>query len=154
MDGAREQFLADAGFSLDQHRDRGAGCLLRGAQHARHGLAAGDDIGEGQSAFAAVAYALQFAFQRAGVERVAQRHLQPLDADGLHHEILGAGAHRRHHIVDAAMGRLHDDGNVEPGFTDFCQHAHAVEAGHHQIEHHGIDRLRVRRRQHRDGRIA
>ena len=50
-----------------------------------------------------------------------------------------AGAHRRHHIVDAAMGGLHDDGDVEAGVADFCQHAHAVEAGHHQIEHDGVD---------------
>ena len=72
VDGAGEQFLADAGFALDQHRDgRGRG-LLRRAHHARHRLAAGDDVGKGQPAFAAVADALQFALQRAGVERVAQ----------------------------------------------------------------------------------
>ena len=52
------------------------------------------------------------------------------------------------------MGGLHDDGDVEAGFADFGQHAHAVEAGHHQIEHHGVDRLRVRRGQRGDGGIA
>ena len=52
------------------------------------------------------------------------------------------------------MGGLHDHGNIEAGFADFRQHAHAVEAGHHQIEHHGIDRRRVRRGQHGDGRVA
>src|SRR5471032_2194963 len=50
---AREQFLADAGFAFDQHRNRGARGLLRHAQHVAHRLAAGDDIGEGQFAFAA-----------------------------------------------------------------------------------------------------
>ena len=105
-------------------------------------------------AFAAVADALQFALQRAGIERVAQADLQPLDADRLDHEILRAGAHRRDHIVDAAMGGLHDHGDGETGFADFCQHAHAVEAGHHQIEHHGVDRRRVRRGQHGDGGVA
>ena len=102
----------------------------------------------------AVADALQFALQRAGVERIAQADLQPLDADRLDHEILGAGAHRRHHIVDAAMGGLHDDGDVEAGFADFGQHAHAVEAGHDEIEHHGVDGLRVRRGQRGDRGIA
>ena len=116
-------------------------CAVRSTP--RHGFAAGDDVGEGQPAFAAVADALQFALQRAGVERIAQRHLQPLEADRLDHEILGAGAHRRHHIVDAAMGGLHDHGDVEAGFADLGQHAHAVEAGHHEIEHHGVDRRRV-----------
>ena len=41
-------------------------------------------------------------------ERVAQRHLQPLGADRLDHEIGRAGAHRRDDIVDAAMRGLHD----------------------------------------------
>ena len=73
-----------------------------------------------------------------------RRHLQPLDADRLDHEILGAGAHRRHHVVDAAMGGLHDDGDVEAGFAHLGQNAHAVEAGHDQVEHDGVDR-RARR---------
>src|SRR5229473_3592477 len=53
-----------------------------------------------------------------------------------------------------AMGGLHDDGDAETGFTDFGQYAHAVEAGHHQIEHDGIDHRRVRRGQPRDRRVA
>ena len=154
MDGAGEQFLADTGFAFDQHRNGRGGGLLRGAQDGRHRLAAGDDVGKSQSAFLAVADALQFAFQRAGVERIAQADLQPLEADRLDHEILGAGAHRRDHIVDAAMGGLHDDGDVEAGFADFRQHAHAVEAGHHEIEHHGVDDLCVRRGQRRDRGVA
>ena len=89
-----------------------------------------------------------------GVERIAQRHLQPFEADRLDDEILRAGAHRRNHIVDAAMRGLHDDGNVEAGFAHFCEHADAVEAGHHEIEHDGVDRLRVRGGQQRHGGIA
>ena len=46
VNGARKQFLADAGFALDQHRDRGGRSFLRDAQHAGHGFAAGDDIGK------------------------------------------------------------------------------------------------------------
>ena len=80
VDGAGEQFLADAGLALDQHRNAGGGRLLRGAQHGCHGFAAGDDVGKGQPAFAAMADALQFALERGGVERVAQRHLQPFEA--------------------------------------------------------------------------
>ncbi len=93
-------------------------------------------------------------FSALALSALRKRYLQPLDADRLDHEILGAGAHRRHHIVDAAMRGLHDDGDIEAGFADFGQHAHAVEAGHHQIEHHGVDRRRVRRGQHGDGGVA
>ena len=93
-------------------------------------------------------------FSALALSALRKRHLQPLDADRLDHEILGAGAHRRDHIVDAAMGGLHDHGDVEAGLADFRQHAHAVEAGHHEIEHDGIDRGRVRRRQRGDGGVA
>ena len=154
MDGAGEQFLADAGLALDQHRNAGSCRLLRGAQHGRHGFAAGDDVGKGQPAFAAMADALQFALERRGVERVAQRHLQPFEADRLDHEILRAGAHRRNHIVDAAMGGLHDDGDAQACFTHFCEHAEPVEAGHHEVEHDRVDRLRIRSGQQGHGRIA
>ena len=37
-----------------------------------------------------------------------KRHLQALDADRLDHEIGRARAHRRDHVVDAAMRGLHD----------------------------------------------
>ena len=114
-------------------------CAVRSTP--RHRLAARDDVGESQPALAAVADALQFALQRRGVERVAQADLQPFDAGRLDHEILGAGAHRGDDIVDAAMGGLHDDGEIEAGVADFRQHAHAVEAGHHEVEQQRVDAL-------------
>ena len=36
VDGARDQFLADAGLAFDQHRDGRGGGLLGGAQHGLH----------------------------------------------------------------------------------------------------------------------
>ena len=72
----------------------------------------------------------------------------------LHEEVLGARVHRRDHIVDAAMGGLHDHRNIEAGIADLGQHAQAVEAGHHEVEHDGIDGLGFRRGQKRDGRVA
>ncbi len=46
-------------------------CAVRST--AVHAGVAGDDVGESEPAFAAVPDALQFALQRAGIERVAQR---------------------------------------------------------------------------------
>ena len=97
---------------------------------------------------------LQLAFQCAGVKRIAQRDLQPLDANRLHHEILGAGAHRRDHVVDAAMGCLHHDRDVEARLAHFCQHAHAIKAGHDEIQHHGVDDRSIRTGQHCHGCVA
>ena len=81
----------------------------------------------------------KLAFERAGVERVAQADMQPLGADRLDHEIDRAGAHRRDHIVDAAMGGLHDHRHVDGGLAHFGEHAEAVEIGHDQIENDAID---------------
>ena len=67
---------------------------------------------------------------------------------------MGAGAHRRHDIVDAAMGGLNDDGDVEAGVAYARKNAHAVEARHHEVEQHGIDGRRIRVDQARDGAFA
>ena len=143
MDGAREHLLADAGFTFDQHGNRGVRRLLRGAHDGCHGLGAGDDIGEGEPALAAMPDALQFALERGGVESIAQRNLKSLQADRLDHEIGRTCAHRRDHVVDAAVGGLHDDGNAEAGLTDFRQYAHAVEAGHDEIEDDTVNGWRL-----------
>ena len=83
--------------------------------------------------------AREFALERGGVERVADTHLQALNAHRLDDEIDGAGAHRRHHIVDAAMGGLHDHRHIDRGLPQPRQHAEPVEIRHHQIEDHAID---------------
>ena len=75
---------------------------------------------------------------------VAQRHLEPLGADRLDHEIGRARAHRRHHIVDAAMRGLHDHRHVLAGLAHARQHAEAIEIGHDEIEHHAVEALAVR----------
>ena len=45
-------------------------------------------------------------------------------------------------------------GTFRPGVTDFREHAQAVKAGHHEIEHDGVDRWRVRRGQRGDRGVA
>ena len=107
--------------------------------HGMHRRALGDDVGKAERAGAALLDPRQFAFERAGIERVAHADMQPFGADRLDHEIDRAGAHRRHDIVDAAMRGLHDHRHVDRGLAHFRQHAHAVEIGHDQIEDHAID---------------
>ena len=152
MDGARDQLLADAGLALDQHRDERGGRLLGGAQHGLHARIARHDVLEGERAGAAALEALELGLERAGRQRIAQRDLQPLGADRLHDEIDRAGAHRRHHRVDAAMRGLHDDRDAEPGVAHAREHAIAVEIGHHEVEDDAVDPRSVRTGQDRDGR--
>ena len=96
----------------------------------------------------------QLAFERAGVEGVAQADLQPLGADWLDDEIDGAGAHRRDHVVDAAMGGLHDHRQLDAGLAQPRQHAQPIEVRHHQIEDHAIDPAAVRQTEQLQRRIA
>src|SRR5262249_3106321 len=80
----------------------------------------------------------------AGGERVAQGHLQPLGPDRFDHEVAGARAHGGDHVVDAAVGGLHDDGRGEAGIADPGEHAEPVEIGHHEVEHDRVDARAVR----------
>ena len=107
-----------------------------------------------ERAGAAALHALEFGFERAGGERIAQRDLQPLGADRLHDEIHRARAHRGDDRVDAAMRGLHDHRNAQPHVAHAREHAIAVEIGHHEIEDHGVDAAAVGSAEHRDRRIA
>ena len=106
---------------------------------AVHARALGDDVGKAERAGAAVLDARELAFERAGVERVAQADLQAFGADRLDHEIDRAGAHRRDDIVDAAVRGLHDHRHIDRSLAQSRQDAETVEVRHHQIEDHAID---------------
>ncbi len=99
-----------------------------------------------ERAGAAALDAGELAFERAGGERIAQRHLQALGADRLDHEVGGARAHGGDDVVDAAVRGLHDHRDGEAGLAHPGEHAEAVEIGHHEIEHDGVDARAVRRR--------
>src|SRR6478609_7398371 len=154
VDGARDQFLADARLAFDQNRDRRTHGLLGRAQHGLHARAAGDDVLETEHAGAAALDASEFALQGAGGERVVQRYLQPLHTDRLDHEIGGTGTHRGHDIVDAAMSSLDDDRNGEPRLAHLAEHAEPVEIGHHQVEHDRVDARTLGAGENSDGGIA
>ena len=115
-------------------------CRLFGlADHRLHAGATGDDVLERERAGMAALDALNFALERLGGERVAQRHREPLGAHRLDDEIDGARAHGGDHIVDAAVGGLHDHRHGEARLADARQHAEAVEIGHHEVEHDRVD---------------
>ena len=82
--------------------------LLPSSMTRRHGLAAGDQVGEAERALGLGLDAVQLAGERLDLERVLDGNFEPLRAHRLDHEIDGAGPHRRDRGVDRAMGRLHD----------------------------------------------
>ena len=50
----------------------------------------------------------RIALDRLDLERIGDRRVQPLGRRRLDDEVEGAGAHRRDHGLDAALGGLHD----------------------------------------------
>ena len=154
VDGAGDHFLADPGFAFDQRRNVGGCSFLRAAQHAFHHRRAGDDVGEGERAFAAALEPLQFIAQRLGGERVAQADLNSFGPGRLDHEVGGTRAHRGDDIVDAAMRGLHDHWNVAPGLFHAGHHAEPVEVRHYEVQDHAVDPLAFRSAQEFRRRVA
>ena len=140
MNCARHQFLADAGFALDQHRNVRFGGALSEADGARHRFRAGDDVAEAELAGVAPRRPAQFVLERIDPQRIANRHLKTLGADRLDHEIARARAHGGNDGFDRAVRGLHDRGNRNVALAHAREHAHAVEIGHHQVENEEIDR--------------
>ena len=99
-------------------------------------------------------HAGELALERAELQRVLDRHLQPLGRDRLDDEIDRAGAHGADHRVDAAMGGLDDDRDRAVELAELGEHRHAVEIGHHQIEDDERERVAVGRRQARERLLA
>ena len=65
LDGAGDQFLADAALALDEDRDLRAGGAAGEGDHAVHRRARGDDVAEGEHAGGRAPRPLEFALQRA-----------------------------------------------------------------------------------------
>ena len=58
---------------------------------------------------------------------------------GLTTKSVGARAHRGDHVVDAAMGGLHDHRDGDAGLAHLGEHAQSVEVGHDEIEDDRVD---------------
>ena len=131
---------------------------MRGAfaetDDAFHLLAARDHVLERQRAGTALVDATDFFFERIGAQRVLDRKLQPLRADGFYDEIVRARAHRRNHRFDRTMRRLHDGRDGDLSFAQAAEDAHAVEVGHDQIEDEQIDGRQVGRVDARQSGLA
>jgi hypothetical protein len=68
-------------------------------------------------------------------QRALDRDIEPLRADRLDDEIDSAGPHCANGAIDRAVGGLDDDrGHAGCLGCDLIEHAHAVNAGHHEIE--------------------
>ena len=147
LDGARQDFLADARFAFDEHRDGGFGGALGEPDDPTHVGALGDEVAEAQRPRGAPAHAPDFALERIDAQGVLDRDLQALRPDRLDDEIDGAGAHRRDHRLDGAVRRLHDDRRFDAAFAQLRHEAEPVEVGHDEVDDGDVDALALRRAQ-------
>ena len=89
-------------LALDQHGDVGGGGAAPERDDALHGLAADDEVGEGERALRLLLDAGDLALQRLDLERAVDRHLEPLGRGRLDDEVGGAGAHGVDGGIDAS----------------------------------------------------
>ncbi len=144
LDGAGDQLLADAALALDQHGDVGGGRAAPERDHALHGVAADDQVGEGERAFGALLDAGDLALQRLDLEGALDRDLETLGRGRLDDEVDRTGAHGVDGGIDRAVRRLHDDGGRAGLGGEALQHLHAVAAGHDHVEEDERDCALVR----------
>ncbi len=138
MQGARDDFLADAAFAGDQHRNGGLGrALAQGLDHA-HRLAVADHVVEGGAARGALLQAADLGGQLGHLQGVADADQQAVGADRLDEEVLGAGLHGLDHRLYAAVGRQHDDRRGHARRAHLGQGLHARQAGHDEIQKHNV----------------
>ena len=139
LDGAGDHFLADARFAFDQDRDVGLRAALAEPQHIGHGGRGGDEVAEGQGAADLLVEALHLFGERIDLQQVLDRDLEALRADRLHHEIIGAGAHRLDDGFDRALRGLHDDRQVAAHRLQAFEEFEPVHARHVEVEDDEFD---------------
>ena len=138
-DRAREQFLADAGLALEQHRNVGGGRFLGELERRLHARALRREVLEAERVVGGPAQAPHLAREHGLRQRIAQRYLQALGARGLDHEVDRARAHGRDHGVDRAVRGLHDHRRVDAALLEPAEDSHAVEVGHDEVEDDAAD---------------
>ena len=154
LDGARDQLLADAAFTLDEDRDIGRGRTAAERDHALHGLAAQHEVGEGERTFGLLLDARDFALQRLDLEGALDGDFEALGRGRLDDEVDRAGAHRRDGGIERAVRGLHDDRRACRHGRYAPQDLHAVHAGHDEVEQHEGDRALVGRLHDLDSLLA
>ena len=134
LDGTRDQLLADAALTFDQHGYGRIGGALPELDDPGHRLAAGDEIGKTEFAPSGGLDPGQLVLQRPDLERVLDGNFEPLGAHRLDHEVDGARAHGGDGRVDAAIGRLHDGRRLPGQGPDGGKDRHPIGARHDEVE--------------------
>ena len=134
LDGACDEFFANAAFTFDQDGDVGGGGALAERDNASHSVTLDDQVAKGQRTLDLFLDAHDLAGQRFQFQSGAHRYVEAFGTGRLDDEICRTGTHRLDRGIDRAVCGLHDD-RWNAGFGCYAiEYAHAVKAGHHKIE--------------------
>jgi hypothetical protein len=139
LQSAGENFLADAGFTFEEHGNAGFGCPFTQADSPRHIGRGRGEISKLQGTGATLREPADLALQSLDAQRILDGNLKALGPNGFNHEIGGTGAHRADDRIDGAMRGLHDHRRGIFHRFQARKHGHPVDIRHHEIEHHRVD---------------
>ncbi len=154
LNGAGDKFLADACFALDENWNVAGGGLLAEPDDPVHGRTVGDHVLECQRAFGCPPHALDLALQRLDAQRVLDRYLQAFGRNRLDDEVERTRPHRGNDGVDAALGGLHDDRQINAALAHRFHDGQAAGSRHHQVENQKREVAAARTLQQGKRRIA
>ena len=137
VDGARRQFLAGAGFAVDQH-------AAVGGRHQRNLLAQrlhGNAVAHDHAARLELLLEFQvLAAQPLGFDGVLQHDQRALDGERLFQEVEGAELGGAHRGLDVAVAGDHDDFGMVFALDQLLQRLQAVDAGQPDVEQDHVER--------------
>ena len=144
LNGARDHFLANTGFTFNKNFDLRCGSTFAQSNHALHGFTMADQICKIQAPVSLTCNAFDFALQRFDLQSAVDGNFQAFGGSWFYDKINGTGAHGIDRGVDGAMGGLHDNwGNANFGF-DRLKNGHTIHSRHHKIKQHQRNRGAVR----------
>src|SRR3569832_15859 len=108
MEGARQDFLAGAGFPGDEHRQLPVPDAFHDLQDAGHARTAGNDVAEPVAAQQLAPQPGDFLAQRTAFQHLADAQSQLVRVDRLGQVVVGAQAHGLHRGFDGSVGGHHD----------------------------------------------
>ncbi len=109
VDGVGDDFLAGAGFALDEDGGAGGGDLFDEVGDAFDFRGFADDAGEAAAAFYLLGELGVFGFEGAGAEGAFEEHFDFVEVEGFGDEVEGAAAHGFDGGIDGAVGGHHED---------------------------------------------
>jgi hypothetical protein len=140
--GARDELLARARLSGDEHRDDALAQAADGAEHVLHRGGLAEHFGH--VGRARVAHVLAQAL----VDRTADQLDRPRHVERLGQVLEGAALESADRAVEVGVRRHDDHGQARMALLDLGQQVDARAAGHADVRHQHLRRLVVQRDQH------